>query len=79
MHLARGITDNNGRTVICLGFKQSLHGLVLIRTHRDLSDVNVSVRHCYCGEILLADRLTGSRELCDLTELRSLGRLSAGV
>ncbi len=79
MHFAGSVTDNNGRTVISLSFCKRLERLIHIGTHSDLCYIHISIGHSDLCKILLADCLTGSRELSYLTNIGGLGSLSAGV
>src|SRR5699024_5269006 len=63
----------------CFSLGDSLDRLVHVGAHRDLRNVYVAVGHCNLGEILLAYRLARSRELRNLSDVRSLRSLSAGV
>ncbi len=65
--------------MVSLGFGDGLDGLSRVGAHSDLSDVNVAVAHRDLRQGLLLGLLTGSRELGDLTDVGSLGGLSAGV
>ena len=65
--------------MIGLGLGNGLEGLSLVGAHRDLRDVDVAIGHGDLGKALLLGLLTGSRELSDLTDVGSLGGLSAGV
>ncbi len=79
VHLAGGVSDDEGRALVSLGLGDSLEGLDLVCAHCDLCNVDVTVGHSDLGERLGLDFLTGSRELSDLTDVGSLGGLSAGV
>ena len=65
--------------MIGLGLGNGLEGLSLVGAHCDLRDVDVAIGHGDLGKALLLGLLTGSRELSDLTDVGSLGGLSAGV
>ncbi len=68
------------RTVrISLSLGECLEQSDSVGAHSDLCNVDVAVAHRDLSEILLAYCLTRSRELCDLTDARCLGCLSAGV
>ena len=79
VHLARCIADDEGRAMISLGLLNGLQRLRGIGAHGDLCDVDIAVGHGDLRQRLGLGLLTGSRELCDLTDVGSLGSLSAGV
>ena len=79
MHLAGGVTDDQRRAVISLGFGDGLDRLGGVGSHGDLGDIDVAVLHRDFSQALFLDLFSGSRELGDLSDVRSLRSLSAGV
>ncbi len=79
MHLTRSVADDQGRPVVGLGLGNGLDGLSGIGTHGDLSHIDIAIAHGNLRQGLLLGLLAGSRELSDLTDVGSLGSLSAGV
>ena len=79
VHLTRSVADDDGRSGICLSLCHSLESLVHISAHSNLCNVNVAVGHSDLCKVLLADCLTCCCELSNLTDVGSLGSLSAGV
>src|SRR5699024_639332 len=79
VHLTWSVADYQGRTRISFRLSQSLDGLVHVSAHRDLCYIDVAVGHCNLCQALLGNRLTSSSKLCYLTDLGSLGSLTAGV
>ena len=75
----RCIADNEGRSLVSFCFCESLDELVLVRSHCNLSNVNVAVAHSHHAEILLLDVLTACSELGNSTLRCGLGSLSACV
>ena len=76
---AGSVADDEGRSVIALGFLDRLQELVLVGAHGDLSDVDVAVAGCHHAQILLLGLLAAGRELRDGSSRRCLGGLAAGV
>ena len=60
-------------------FLNGLQGLRSVGAHGDLCDVDIAVAHSDLSQGLGLGFLTGSCELCNLTDVGSLGSLSAGV
>ena len=75
----RSVGDDQRRTVVSLGFAQSLQRLSLVSTHSNLGNINITVSRSHQAEVLLADTLAGSGKLGDGAERSSLGRLATGV
>ena len=64
---------------ICLCLSDCFDGLVHVSTHSDLCNIDITVGHSDFSKALLSDCFTSCSELCNLTDLRSLGSLTAGV
>ena len=79
VHFAGAVSDDQGRTVVSFGFLDGLDGLSGVGAHSDLSNVDIAIGHGDFSEALLLHFLTGSCELCNLTDVGSLGSLTAGV
>ena len=65
--------------MVGLGLLDGLQRLRGVCAHGDLRDVDIAVGHGDLRQRLGLGLLTGSRKLCDLTDVGSLGSLSAGV
>ena len=61
----RSITDDQGRPVVGFRFQYRLHELVLVRTHGNLGDVDISIGNRHHAQILLLDAFARSGKLCD--------------
>ncbi len=79
VHLAGCVANDQGRAVIGFRFLDGLQGLRGVGAHGDLGHVDITVGHGNLREGLRLGLLAGSRELCDLADVGSLGSLSAGV
>ena len=75
----RRISDNQGRSIVCLRFSDGFHELCLISTHADLCYIYITVGHRHHAKVFLLDSLTGSRKFCNRCRRRRLGSLPAGV
>jgi len=79
VHLTGSVADDQGRTVVCLCLADSLDGLCLVCAHSDLGNIDIAVAHCNLSKALLLGLFTGGCELSNLTDVGSLGSLTAGV
>ena len=79
MHLARGVTDDDGRSVIGFGLVDCLERLRRCGSKRDLSNIDVAVAHRHLGQALLLDVFARGRKLRHLADVRSFRCLTAGV
>ena len=75
----RRVSDHERRSGISLGLLQHVEELHLRRADRNLRHVYVTVGHGNSAEVLLADTLTGRRELGDGAHGRRFRRLTAGI
>ncbi len=75
----RSVSDDQGRSRICLCLSDCLYGLSHISTHGDLCYIYITIGHCDACKVFLLGLFTTSCELSDRTGLGSLGSLSTGV
>ena len=76
---AGSVGDDEGGTLVGLGLADSLDGLIVVGTHADLGDVNVTVGDGDLSQILLLYVLAGCCELRNSAGGSGLGSLTAGV
>ena len=65
--------------MVSFSFLDCLQGLVLISTHVDLSNIDITVAHSHHAEILFLGSLTAGSELSNSSFRRGLGGLAARV
>src|SRR5699024_8642371 len=75
----RSISNDQGRTRICLCLCQSFHSLVEVSAHGDLSNIYIAIAHGDRSHVFLLHFFTACCELSDRTGRRSLGGLSASI
>ena len=75
----RAVGDYQGRSVVCLGLLDGVEELHGACADGNLSHIYVAVADGHHAKVFLADLLTGSGELGDCANGRSLGALAAGV
>ena len=79
VQLAGSVADDQRRAGVSLSLSNGLDSLSHVGAQSDLSNIDVAIGHADLSQRLLADLLTGSSELADLTDVGGLGSLSAGV
>ena len=79
MHLAGGVSNDDRRAGISLGFGDRGEGLYLVCAHCDLCNINISVGHGNLGERFGLDLLACRGKLSDLADVGCLGGLTTGV
>ena len=79
VHLAWGVTDDEGWSWISLCLSNCLESLLEVCAHGNLSNIDVTIGHCNLSKVLLLDVLTSCCELCNLAKTGSLGRLTTSV
>ena len=77
--LTWSITDDQGWSVVCLSLSDCLNSLCRVCTKSDLCYIYIAIAHSDLCKRLLADLLTGSSELTNLTDVGSLRCLSTCI
>ena len=74
-----GVRNYEGRTVVSIGFRQGLDGLVHIGTHSHLGYIDVTVGHRNHTEVFLRHLFAARGEQGFGTQRGGFGHLAAGV
>ena len=75
----RSVSDDQGRSRICLCLCDGLHTLIEVRTHGNLRHIYITVAHGDGSQVFLLGVFTAGCELSDRSGRSCLGGLSAGV
>ena len=73
------VSDNEGRSRICLCLCDCFDCLIVISAHSDLCYVYIAIAHCDACHIFLLGFFTACCELCNCTGRSSFGVISACV
>ena len=73
------VSDDQGRSRICLSLCDSLYTLIHVSTHRNLSYIYIAVGHGDASQVFLLGLFSAGSKLCDCSLRSSLGGLPAGV